>query len=134
GTGLVTEMVLARLPRGRVIAVDRSSAMVERARERLPADRATVICSDLFELTLPERVDAIVSTATFHWILDHDALFARLRNAVRPGGQFVAQCGGEGNIAAVRAVASAVGADPPFAEYLLGMPENWNFAGPDETR
>ena len=103
GTGRVTEMVLERLPRGRVIAVDGSVSMAQRARERLPPDRVTVICSDLLALELPEPVDAVISTATFHWILDHDALFARMRRLLRPGGQFVAQCGGEGNIAHVRA-------------------------------
>ena len=64
-----------------------------------PRGPVTVICADLLELELPEPVDAIVSTATFHWILDHDALFARMR-APLAGGQFVAQCGGVGNIAA----------------------------------
>jgi trans-aconitate 2-methyltransferase len=134
GTGLVTEMVLERLPRGRVIAVDASPAMTERARERLPADRATVICVDLLELELPEPVDAIVSTATFHWILDHDLLFARLRAVLREGGQFVAQCGGEGNIARVRALAAEICGRDPFAEHLPSVPDVWNYASPQATR
>ena len=98
GTGRVTEMVLERLPRGHVIAVDGSPSMAEKARERLPADRVTVICSDLVALELAEPVDAIVSTATFHWIHDHDLLFARMRAALREGGQFVVQCGGAGGV------------------------------------
>src|SRR5579864_1600489 len=56
GTGRVTEVLLARLPRGHVIAVDRSKAMADTARERLPADQVTVICSDLLEFELPEPV------------------------------------------------------------------------------
>ena len=56
--------------------------------------------ADLTELALAEPVDVIVSTATFHWILDHDGLFRRLFAALRPGGRLVAQCGGDGNIAA----------------------------------
>ncbi len=127
GTGRVTEMVLERLPRGHVIAVDGSVSMAERARERLPADRVTVICSDLLELELPEPVDAVISTATFHWIFDHDRLFARLRRLLRPGGQFVAQCGGEGNIDRVRAVGAAIASRPPFAAHLAAMPEIWNY-------
>ena len=58
--------------------------------------------ADLLELTVEEPVDAIVSTATFHWIGDHDRLFARLKDALKPGGRLVAQCGGEGNVAAVK--------------------------------
>jgi trans-aconitate 2-methyltransferase len=134
GTGRVTDLVLERLPHGHVIAVDGSPAMCERARERLPAERTTVICSDLLALELPDRVDAIISTATFHWILDHDALFARMRALVRGGGQFIAQCGGSGNIAAVRAAADAVAASEPFAAHLAGMREVWNFATPQDTR
>src|SRR5271170_7926934 len=71
GTGRVTEMLLERLPRGRVVAVDGSPSMAERARERLEPERVTVICSDLLSLELAEPVDAVISTATFHWILDH---------------------------------------------------------------
>jgi trans-aconitate 2-methyltransferase len=134
GTGRVTEMVLERLERGRVIAVDGSVSMAERARQRLPADRVSVICSDLLALELPEAVDAIVSTATFHWILDHDALFARMRRLLRPGGQFVAQCGGAGNIAHVRAIGTAIAARPPFARHLAAMPETWNFPTVAATR
>ena len=132
GTGRVTEMLLERLPAGRVIAVDASPSMCEHARERLPPERATVICADLLELELRDPVDAIVSTATFHWILDHDALFTRMRAAVRPGGQFVAQCGGAGNLTAVRRIGEGLGA--PFAEHLERMPPTWNYATPQDTR
>jgi trans-aconitate 2-methyltransferase len=134
GTGRVTEMVLERLPHGRVIAVDGSPSMAERARERLPAERVSVICGDLLELALAAPVDAVISTATFHWILDHDALFARMRALLRPGGQFVAQCGGEGNIARVRAIGRKVSARPPFAEHLASMGEIWNYASVEATR
>lgn len=134
GTGRVTEMVLERLPQGRVIAVDGSPSMCETARDRLPADRVSVICSDLVELELDVRVDAIVSTATFHWIHDHDALFARMRAALRDGGQFVAQCGGRGNIDRARRIGEAVAARDPFAPYLAAMGPVWNYADAEETR
>ena len=98
GTGRVTRLLAERLPRGRVIAVDGSRAMVEEATERLAdlAPRVSVRHGNLLELELDEPVDLIVSTATFHWILDHDALFRRLFAALRPGGRLVAQCGGRG--------------------------------------
>ena len=122
GTGRVTEKLAARLPRGRVIAVDGSAEMVKLAAARLPG--ATLIHSDLLELTLPEPVDAVFSTATFHWILDHEALFTRLRSLLRHGGRLVAQCGGEGNIATIRAAIERV---------RPGMPDPWNFASPEQT-
>jgi trans-aconitate 2-methyltransferase len=134
GTGRVTEMLLERLRNGHVVAVDASQAMCEAARERLPAERVSVIRSDLLELELDEPVDAIVSTATFHWILDHDALFARMRRLLRVGGQFVAQCGGSGNIAGARAAGEAILAEPPFRDRVGEIPPTWTYATPQETR
>src|SRR3712207_8551163 len=96
GTGRVTAALLERLPRGRVIAVDGSPAMVEEARRRLP-DTVDVREADLLELELGEPVDAIVSTATFHWIGDHDTLFTRLRRALKPGGRLGAPGGRAGD-------------------------------------
>lgn len=127
GTGRVTAALLERLPRGQVVAVDGSQAMVAEARARL-GDRAQVFAADLLELQLDEPVDAILSTATFHWIADHERLFARLHAALKPGGRLVAQCGGAGNIDNVRAAIASV--DHPA---LRGWPGPWNFATPAET-
>ena len=127
----MTEQLVERLPAGRVIAVDASPAMVRAARERL-GDRAEVRLADLAELELDEPVDAVLSTATFHWVADHDALFTRLRRALRPGGRLVAQCGGAGNVADVRAAAAEVAAREPYAPTLRGF-DPWTFAGAEET-
>src|ERR1700712_2202190 len=83
GTGRVTEELLDRVPNGKVIAVDGSRAMVEQAKVRL-GDDVEAFAQDLLELTLDAPVDAILSTATFHWIGDHETLFARLYDALRP--------------------------------------------------
>jgi trans-aconitate 2-methyltransferase len=132
GSGRVTELLLERLPHGRVIAVDGAASMVEHARERL-GERALVLQSDLTALTLDEQVDAVFSNAVFHWIANHALLFERLFAALRPGGRLVAQCGGEGNIAEFHRVARAVAAQEPFARYLGAWKGPWNFAGAEET-
>jgi trans-aconitate 2-methyltransferase len=132
GTGRVTAALLERLPRGDVVAVDGSPAMVEAARERL-GDSVELHVADLVELELDRPVDAILSTATFHWIADHDRLFGRLLDVLVPGGRLVAQCGGAGNIAALQAAARTVGEREPFAAALAGWPGPWNFAGTRET-
>ncbi|MGI8803487.1 MAG: class I SAM-dependent methyltransferase [Solirubrobacteraceae bacterium] len=134
GTGRVTALLLPRLPRGRVVAVDGSPSMVAAARARLDPARVEVICADLLDLTLARPVDAAVSTATFHWIADHDRLFARIRAALRPGAPFVAQCGGTGNIDRVRALARAASAEPAYAPYLGGWAGPWYSAEPEQTR
>jgi trans-aconitate 2-methyltransferase len=133
GSGRVTEALLERLPRGRVIAVDASPSMVQQARLRL-GDRAEVREQDLLALELPEPIDGILSTATFHWVLDHDALFRRLRAALRPGGQLVAQCGGEGNIDRLRGVANAVLEDEPYVQHFRDWSTPWYYAPPGLTR
>jgi trans-aconitate 2-methyltransferase len=127
GTGRVTAALLERLPHGQVVAVDASPAMVEATAARL-GDRVETRVADLTELTLDEPVDAVLSTATLHWVLDHDRVFARLRDALKPGGRLVAQCGGEGNIAGVRRAIDAV--DEPA---LAGWPGPWHFAATDAT-
>ncbi|MGI8631061.1 MAG: class I SAM-dependent methyltransferase [Solirubrobacterales bacterium] len=133
GSGRVTRLLAERLPRGKVIAVDGSAAMVAEARATL-GPLVDVRHADLAELSLDEPVDAILSTATFHWIGDHPRLFAALRAAARDGGRLAAQCGGAGNIEGVRRAIAATVADAPFAEHLAGWEGPWNFAGPAETR
>lgn len=133
GSGDVTEALLAKLPEGRVIAVDGSPSMVEQARARLPEDRVEVICRDLTELEMEGVADHAFSNAVFHWIHDHDRLFAGLFRAIRPGGQLVAQCGGEGNVAEIVAALEIVTAEDRWREELAGFAAPWNFAGPEQT-
>jgi trans-aconitate 2-methyltransferase len=133
GSGRVTRMLLERLPHGRVVAVDSAGSMVEHARQALDPDRATVFQADLAELQLDEPVDAAFSNAVFHWIPDHDALFARLHEALRPGGRLVAQCGGKGNVERFHAAATEVAAEQPYAEHLTGWNGPWHFASAEET-
>jgi trans-aconitate 2-methyltransferase len=132
GSGKVTAELAKRLPRGRLFAVDGSEAMIAKARERL-GEGVSYLVTDLSELEVEEPVDLIFSTATFHWILDHERLFRRLHAALRPGGRLVAQCGGQGNVAEHAAVIAAVAAQPEFASQLEGMTGIWNFAAPEET-
>lgn len=132
GSGRVTRMLLERLPEGTVVAVDQAPSMVEHTRAAL-GERATVLRADLTELVLDEPVDAVFSSAVFHWIADHDRLFAALYAALRSGGRMVAQCGGEGNVARFHEAARAVAAESPYAAHLAGWSGPWNFAAPGET-
>jgi trans-aconitate 2-methyltransferase len=132
GTGRVTAALVERLPRGEVVAVDGSPAMVEETQRRL-GDSAEVFVADLLELEV-DPVDAILSTATFHWIKDHDRLFERLLHALNPGGRLAAQCGGAGNVAELDRAAKLVGAREPYADALEGWEGPWNFASPADTK
>jgi trans-aconitate 2-methyltransferase len=128
GSGRVTEALLERLPRGHVMAVDASAAMLVEARARLAGagGRVAFLQADLTQpLPIGEPVDAVFSTATFHWIADHVGLFRNLASVLRPGGQLVAQCGGAGNIDSVQSAIRAVGDE---------WPGPWNFATIEDTR
>jgi trans-aconitate 2-methyltransferase len=112
GSGRVTELLAEALPRGRVIALDGSPAMLGEARVRLArfGEQVEYVLADLRRpLPLSAPVDAILSTATFHWVPDHAALFANLAAVLRPGGRLVGQCGGAGNIASIGAILATVG-------------------------
>ena len=118
GTGRVTEHLVRRLPGGRVVALDGSAAMLDQARQRL-GDAVDYVHADLGQpLPLHEPVDAVFSTATFHWVPDHDALFRHLAAVLRPGGALVAQCGGAGNVAAPLAIAWELGARSSLPHYF----------------
>jgi trans-aconitate 2-methyltransferase len=132
GSGRVTALLADLVPRGRVYAVDVAPSMAAHARSALE-ERATVLCQDLVALELPEPIDAIFSNATFHWIHDHDALFAALHRTLKPGGQLVAQCGGRGNIDSFRTTADEVAASRRFAEYFVAWKRPWNYATESET-
>lgn len=129
GTGRVTEELLALVPEGRVLALDASEDMVKLAQRRL-GERVEVWCQDVLDLSLEQPVDVIVSTAALHWVLDHDRLWRRLAEALRPGGALEVQCGGAGNIRRVRDVIETVASE--IAPELLDF-SPWTFASPQET-
>jgi trans-aconitate 2-methyltransferase len=112
GSGRVTELLVERLPRGTVVALDASASMLDAARARLArfGDRVTYVRADLGRpLPVDRPMDAILSTATFHWVADHDALLRHLAAVLRPGGRLVAQCGGAGNLESVMRVLAGIG-------------------------
>jgi trans-aconitate 2-methyltransferase len=127
GSGRLTEQLLERLPHGVVVALDGSASMLDEARRRLArfGERVRYVQADLARPPLPidGPVDAILSTATFHWVLDHDALFAGLAGAVRTCGQLSFQCGGEGNAEALIQAASDEGVETRDRLHLAGVEE-----------
>jgi trans-aconitate 2-methyltransferase len=132
GSGRVTSMLIERLPTGSVVAVDGSPSMVEVVRSVLRPQDEALVC-DLTELELDEPVDVVFSSAVFHWVLDHDALFRGLAAVLRPAGRLAAQNGGAGNIARLKRSSAEVAARDPYAAHFEGFGEPWNYAAPEET-
>ncbi len=135
GTGRLTARLLERLPRGRVVALDASESMLEVARRELSGfgDRVSFVRAVLAKDPLPAGMDIVFSTATFHWVHDHDALFRSIADALVPGGRLHAQCGGAGNLDRAHARVKEIAARAPYREHLEGMRDAWLFAGAEET-
>ena len=132
GTGRVTRLLKDRLPRGRVIGVDASPSMIEQARENLDS-KVELIVSDLLGLDLPEPVDLVFSTATFHWVRDQDRLFGAVHGWLGPGGRVAAQFGGRGNVKNVVDAIVSASCREPFAKHLRGFEHPWVFPSAEEA-
>jgi trans-aconitate 2-methyltransferase len=131
GTGRDAAALLAAVPRGRLIALDGSAAMVAATRSRLAGfpgadESATVLRHDLREpLPLPDAsLDAVFSVATLHWLDDHPALFAELARVVRAGGRLALEYGGAGNIAEVNEALAALGVSPAGVRFATPEEEH----------
>lgn len=136
GTARLTREILSAAPGCRVVGLDRSGSMLAVARAAAVDDPAAAI--PLVQATgtaLPFGgvFDAVFSTATLHWIPDHDTVFASVHAALAPGGRFVAQCGGDGNLDGLLADAAEVMGAAPFREHFLDWRVPWHFADASST-
>lgn len=84
-----------------VVGLDRSAEMLHEARRRY--DGLPVIRGDARWLPVHRSLDGVFSNATLHWVPPDDAEPAAraIHSALRPGGRFVAELGGEGNVATI---------------------------------
>lgn len=80
-----------------VVGLDSSEEMVEAARAR----GLDALVGDGAALTFVEAFDAVFSNAALHWIKPPDAVIAGVWKALRPGGRFVGEFGGAGNVATI---------------------------------
>ena len=122
GTGELAARIAAT--GARVIGLDSDPAMVAAAARRL--GEANVLLADGHAFRLPEPVDAVFSNAALHWMPRPAEVVACVKAALRPGGRFVAEMGGAGNIAEILAAVAAA-----LAEAGLPEPANpWYFPTP----
>ena len=87
-----------------LVGVDSSPQMIAAALERGVDAR----CASGEALSFEQEFDAVFSNAALHWMTDQDAVLTGVHRALKPGGRFVAECGGQGNIAAIRVALLAV--------------------------
>jgi trans-aconitate 2-methyltransferase len=136
GTGKLTGELTTRLPGGRMIAIDRSWNMLLTARANLRPElgpRVSFVQVSLPSMPFNAWADVVFSTATFHWVRDHPALFAEILRALRRGGRLFAQCGGGPNLRAARALAEGLMHREPFAPYFTDWESVWEYATAETT-
>lgn len=133
GTGRLTAALKARVPSARAFGMDASPTMVAEAQKTL-GPSVPVLRADGVHLPFVQAFDAVFSTATFHWIPDHERLFSEIYRVLNSGGRLVAQAGGGPNLARLYTRAAALGEDPRFADRFAGWRDPWFFAGVDDTR
>jgi trans-aconitate methyltransferase len=82
-----------------VIGIDSSPDMIGEARQNFPKLEFRLADATTFEID--PKVDAVFSNAALHWIKNAPAAAARIYAALKPGGRFIAELGGKGNVASV---------------------------------
>lgn len=113
GDGVLTAQIAAR--GARVLGVDASPEMIDASRNRGVA----VQVINATQLTFQRQFDAVFSNAALHWIHDQPALLHGVAHALKPGGRFVAEMGGHGNIAAIRVALHAALSHHGLAELMV---------------
>ncbi|OFW11672.1 MAG: hypothetical protein A3H96_03135 [Acidobacteria bacterium RIFCSPLOWO2_02_FULL_67_36] len=138
GTGRLTAEIASR-PGITVVGLDRSAAMLSQARPRSSsrADEGRAAAYVRGEgVALPLRAgifDAVFSTATFHWIPDHEGLFGEVYRVLKPGARLVSQCGGGPNLQRLLERTHALMRDGRFSRWFPDWRDPWRFAGVSET-
>ena len=136
GSGRLTGDLMERLPSGRLIAIDRSWNMLMTARANLRpvlGSRVSFVQVSLPDLPFAGWADLVFSTATFHWVKDHPALFAGILKSLRPGGRLHAQCGGGPNLRRAHELAEQVMHSGAFGQFFGDWPGPWEFANAEVT-
>lgn len=147
GTGRLTGEILLAMGRGCVVGLDPSAAMLKEAGAQSPGavaglihdvtqppGRVHFVRGDGAHLPFSGAFDAVFSSAAFHWIADHDRLFASVYGALAPGGRLVAQCGGGPNLERLLNRAHTLMDLPQYREWFEGWADPWTFAGVSATR
>jgi trans-aconitate 2-methyltransferase len=115
GDGVLTARLAGLLPRGEVVGIDASQGMIEAALPKAQANLSFRLL-DINTLDFNKEFDVIFSNATLHWVIDHEALLAKVRRALRPGGRVRFNFAGESNCANFFKVVRAAMALPDYAE------------------
>ena len=118
GTGELTARLHRELAAGETLGLDRSEAMLAKARPRAEGG-LRFAAGDIAAFAERAAWDLVFSNAALHWVDDHAALFARLTAALRPEGQLAVQMPANFDHPS-HVVAAEVAGEAPFRDALGG--------------
>lgn len=110
-----------------VLGLDASPTMIGQARQNFP--QLSFVLQDAAHMEFQEQFDAIFSNAALHWMPDRVAVARNVAAALKPGGRFVAELGGKGNIRKIESAIELVArryvgaAIPPKRTYYPALGE-----------
>jgi trans-aconitate methyltransferase len=130
GSGRLTAKLLEKLPRGVVVGVDLSHNMLSQAEVHLRhfGRQIKFVQADLAHLPFDNDFEVVFSTASFHWVTNHQSLFRSLARSLKPGGILEAQCGGGANLRDVHRRVHVLMHAPKYARYFEHWKSPWEFA------
>ena len=128
GTGHLTAQIAQA--GASVVGIDSSLEMVAKAQQNYP--EMDFRCADIRSFVAPELFDAVFSNATLHWVGKPELTAARIREALRPGGRFVAEFGARGNIRSI--VEAAQESRAEIGAHQDNHRNPWYFPSADEYR
>lgn len=135
GDGKITAEFTAYVPRGRVLGIDVSAAMIDYARATFPPERFPNLefrVMDARAIEHDRRFDLVFSNAALHWVDDQRAVVLGVARILRPGGRLVISCGGRGNAAGVARTLRALLRQVQWKPYFEGFDFRYYFLGPED--
>lgn len=137
GDGKITALIAAKVPKGKVVGIDNSDAMIQLARSKYPNSLNTNLffeLQDFRDLSFNEQFDVVFSNAALHWVKDHRRVLERIQKVLRVNGRILLQMGGTGNAAGMVAAVDEVRSRNRWSPFFHGFEFPYGFYGPEEYR
>ena len=121
GTGQLSQKIAES--GANVVGIDSSAEMIAQARQNYPNLDFRV--ADAANFSLDMKFDSVFSNATLHWIKSPQAVITSIKNALKPGGLFLAEFGGKGNIESITTTIESILKEGNYSQPLTAHP--WYF-------
>jgi trans-aconitate 2-methyltransferase len=135
GDGKISAQLARKVKNGKVIGIDSSESMIQRATEQFPETTNPNLSFRLMDATkiqLSEKFDVAFSNATLHWVKDHGAVLRGVHNCLKSGGKILFQMGGRGNATEAFSVITEILQRPQWRRYFMGFTLPYHFYGPED--